>query len=62
MEGLEAALIPKKTNYTSISNLSSEAREKLSLVRPETVGQAGRIDGVTSADVSSLCVFLSNFK
>ena len=62
MESLENSNIPEKINYNIISNLSAEAKEKLSLVRPETVGQAARIDGVTSADVSSLCLFISNFK
>ncbi len=62
MKDLEGAFIPKKTDYNIISNLGAEAQEKLSLVRPETVGQAARIDGVTSADISSLCVFLSSAK
>ena len=57
---LESGLIPKDFSYNKISNLSSEAKEKLSLVRPETVAQAGRIDGVSQADISSLCLFLSS--
>ena len=54
--------IPQKVDYFSMVGLSTEAKEKLSLVRPEPVGQAARIDGVTSAAVSSLCLFISNFK
>ena len=56
---LESSLLPKDINYKKIVNLSSEGKEKLSLVRPETVAQAMRIDGVSRADISSLCVFLS---
>ena len=58
VQDLEHQLIPKSIIYSSVPNLSSEAIEKLSLVLPETVGQAGRIDGVSSSDISSLCVFL----
>ena len=56
---LEDFIINKKFNYKKVLNLSSEAREKLSLVRPETVGQAMRIDGVSRSDISSLCLFLA---
>ena len=45
-------------NFTHFSGLSNEAKEKLSLVRPETFGQASRISGVTPADVSVLMVYL----
>ena len=55
---LENQLIPKDIDYKGIPNLSSEAIEKLCLVSPETVAQAGRIDGVSSSDISSLCLFL----
>ena len=55
---LENSQIPKGITYKNVPNLSSEAIEKLSLVLPETVAQASRIDGVSSSDISSLCVFL----
>ena len=51
--------IPVDFNYLDISSLSKEAREKLSFVRPETLGQAMRISGVTPADASVLAVYLS---
>ena len=44
-------------NYREISSLSNEAREKLSLIRPETLGQAGRISGVSPSDLSVLLVY-----
>ena len=59
IKSFESSLLPKNFKYQHVLNLSSEAREKLSLVRPETVAQATRIDGVTRSDISSLCLFLS---
>ena len=61
-KNLEGFEIKKSFDYDRVLNLSSEAREKLSLVKPETVGQAMRIDGVSQSDVSSLCLFLSSKK
>ena len=55
----EKLVIPKNTNYYEIKSISSEAQEKLSLVRPETLGQATRVSGVTPADISVLSVAFS---
>lgn len=55
---LENYRIPISFNYTGITALSAEARQKLASVKPETLGQASRISGVTPADVSILTVFL----
>ena len=55
----ERLSIPCDFNYLDITSLSNEAREKLSFVRPQTLGQAMRVSGVSPADVSVLSVFLS---
>ena len=54
----EFLTIDKNTDYSSFSGLSTEAIEKLSIVKPETFGQASRISGVSPADVSVLMVYL----
>ena len=54
----ERAPIPASLDYSAVRGLSAEVREKLSRHRPETVGQAGRISGVTPAALSLLLVHL----
>jgi len=54
----EDYMIPKQLNYHAISSLSYESREKLSKIRPGTIGQASRISGVSPSDISVLIVFL----
>ena len=56
----EETIIPKNTDYLKISSITKEAREKLSKIRPETLGQASRIPGVSPADVTSLMILLKN--
>ena len=55
----ESLFIPSSADYSSFPGLSNEAVEKLSFVRPETLGQAMRVSGVTPADISVLLVNLS---
>ena len=57
---MESNLIPKSIDYNKIQSLSNESREKLSFVKPETLGQASRIDGVRSSDLAILSIYLTN--
>jgi tRNA uridine 5-carboxymethylaminomethyl modification enzyme len=58
MDRLENVKIPPDTDYSLLSSLSSEAVEKLTAIMPITIGQAGRISGVSPSDVSILLVYL----
>jgi len=60
MSRLEHKKIPDTIMYDKISNMSLEAREKLSKIRPETVGQATRISGVSPVDISMLIVYIES--
>jgi len=55
---LESKRIPKDINYDKISNLASEAKQKLKSVNPETMAQAARISGVNPSDLSILAIYL----
>lgn len=57
---LENRRIPDDINYSEIASLRLEARQKLSEIRPASVGQASRISGVSPADISVLLVYLSS--
>ena len=54
----ENKYIPESIDYFSIPSLSNEAKEKLSRIRPRSLGQASRIAGVSAADVSVLSIYL----
>lgn len=58
MQLSESRLIPPDINYSEITGLRLEAKEKLDKIRPLNLGQASRISGVSPADVSVLLVFL----
>lgn len=55
---LEKKRIPQDIDYEDVHNLRKEARQKLNEVRPENIGQASRISGVSPADISVLMVYL----
>ncbi|MEO1940106.1 tRNA uridine-5-carboxymethylaminomethyl(34) synthesis enzyme MnmG [Candidatus Thioglobus sp.] len=54
--------LPESMDYDAIQALSAEVRQKLSLHRPETIGQASRLQGVTPASISILLVYLKTYK
>ncbi len=64
MRRLENKTLPSEINYKDIKGLRLEAIEKLSKIKPQNIGQASRISGVSPADISVLIIWLStkNFK
>ena len=58
MERLESRRIPEGLDYSAITSLRLEAAEKLTAIRPRSIGQAARISGVSPADISVLLVYL----
>ncbi|MBM3324387.1 MAG: tRNA uridine-5-carboxymethylaminomethyl(34) synthesis enzyme MnmG, partial [Calditrichaeota bacterium] len=58
MARLEGRRIPYDFDYSEIRSLSAEGREKLKKFRPLTLGQAGRIAGVSPADIAVLMIYL----
>ncbi|WAN63697.1 tRNA-5-carboxymethylaminomethyl-2- thiouridine(34) synthesis protein MnmG [Candidatus Phytoplasma rubi] len=59
---LEIRKIPLEIDYNKINNLSMEAKEKLTLIKPNNLGQALRISGVNPVDISILNVYLRKYK
>jgi tRNA uridine 5-carboxymethylaminomethyl modification enzyme len=59
---LESAQLPADLDYRSVRGLSVEAQQKLNLHKPETIGQAARISGITPAAISLLLVHLKGSK
>ena len=62
MRRLENMKIPENTDYNKITNLRLEAVEKLTKIRPLNIGQAGRISGVTPADVNVLIIYFEKLR
>lgn len=59
---LEDKILPESIDYNAIDGLRLEAREKLTKVRPENIGQASRISGVSPADISVLVIYLASLR
>lgn len=59
MRRLEGKKLPEGIDYPAITGLRKEAQEKLQKIRPENVGQASRISGVSPADISVLLIYLA---
>lgn len=55
---LEEKMIPNNIDYNKIKNIATEARQKLNLIRPISIGQASRISGVNPSDIAILAVYL----
>ena len=62
MRRLEVQRIPTSIRYEQVTGLRLEAAEKLARIRPENVGQASRISGVTPADISVLLIYLRSIR
>ena len=59
---LEQKMFPKDLEYSEIKGLRLEARQKLDKIKPNSVGQASRISGVSPADISVLLIYLEQIK
>ena len=57
-ERAESKAIPDRLDYESVRGLRVEARQKFVKIRPATLGQAGRISGITPADITLLTIYL----
>ena len=55
---LENIIIPEQLDYDKLNSLSTEGREKLKKIKPNTVGQASRISGVSASDISILLIYM----
>ena len=62
LKKLENVKIPPNIDWDKVPGLSTEARQKLKKIKPLTVGQASRIDGVTPAHITAILIYLGILK
>ena len=62
LQKMEQQVLPADLDYSQMSNLSLEARQKLQEIRPLTIGQASRISGVNPADIITISIYLKQMK
>ena len=62
MKRMELVRVPEGLDYSSVTGLLDESRQKLEAIRPRNLGQAGRISGVTPADIMLLEVFIERLR
>ncbi|MBU0566464.1 tRNA uridine-5-carboxymethylaminomethyl(34) synthesis enzyme MnmG, partial [bacterium] len=58
LKKLESRLIPKRLDYHNVPSLSTETKQKLSEIRPISLGQAARVSGIRPSDISILTIYL----
>ena len=61
LENIENYIIKNDIDYFTISGLTYEAKEKLSKIKPDTLGQASRVAGVSPSDISILMIYLKQY-
>ena len=61
LKKMDKKKIPQDIDYSLIHSLANEAKQKLEMIRPISIGQASRISGVTPADISILLVYLEHY-
>ena len=59
---MENKRIPENIDYSAINGIATEAKQRLTLIQPETIAQASRISGVNPADISVLMVYVEQGK
>ena len=59
---LENKILPENVDYLNLKGISLEARQKLNKFRPNSIGQASRISGISPADISVLLIYLEQNK
>ena len=59
---LENKFLPEKMDYLNVQGISLEARQKLNKFKPNSIGQASRISGISPADISVLLIYLEQLR